>query len=149
MYGLAQHALLTTRSCAHAVFTRNAQIKRSLSEVQNSYDYVIIGGGASGLTVADRLSEDPSKTVLVVEFGYLAENNRCVDWPRNVFNGYGPCIQFAFNITTAPIPGLNNFVIPSFAVGAVVGGGTAINGMYIPRASKADYDAWEELGNPS
>ena len=37
-----------------------AQIKRGTSEIKNTYDYVIIGGGTSGLTIADRLTENPS-----------------------------------------------------------------------------------------
>ena len=38
----------------------NAYIKRSTAELSSAYDYVILGGGTSGLTVADRLTEDPS-----------------------------------------------------------------------------------------
>lgn len=36
-----------------------------------SYDYIVVGGGTSGLTVADRLTEDGKTTVLVVEYGEL------------------------------------------------------------------------------
>jgi len=42
-----------------------------------SYDYVIVGGGQSGLTVADRLTEDPNTTVLVIEYGELSTS--CFD----------------------------------------------------------------------
>jgi choline dehydrogenase-like flavoprotein len=52
-----------------------------------------------------------------------------------------------YNITSAPIASLNNRTMPTRA-GAVVGGGSAVNGMTYDRAAKADYDAWEELGNP-
>ncbi|KAL2172390.1 hypothetical protein VTG60DRAFT_6229 [Thermothelomyces hinnuleus] len=48
---------------------------------------------------------------------------------------------------SAPIPGLDNTTY-LVAVAAVVGGGTVVNGMAYGRGSKADYDAWEELGNP-
>jgi predicted oxidoreductase len=41
----------------------------------NTYDYIIAGGGLSGMVVASRLSEDSSKTVLVVESGYDEEAN--------------------------------------------------------------------------
>ncbi len=41
-------------------------------DVDKEYDYIIIGGGTSGLTVADRLTEDGANTVLVVEYGQLS-----------------------------------------------------------------------------
>ena len=43
-----------------------------------TYDYVIAGGGLTGVVLAARLSEDSSKSVLVVESGYNEENNRDV-----------------------------------------------------------------------
>ena len=43
----------------------------SYKDVKGAYDYVIIGGGTAGLTVADRLSESGKYSVLVVEYGYL------------------------------------------------------------------------------
>lgn len=42
----------------------NSYIKRQASNISSSYDYVIVGGGTSGLTVADRLTEDPTGTEL-------------------------------------------------------------------------------------
>lgn len=41
-------------------------------DVEEQYDYIVVGGGTAGLTVADRLSEDGKSTVLVVEYGQLS-----------------------------------------------------------------------------
>ena len=49
--------------------------------------------------------------------------------------------------TSIPQPGLNNRTSPLYT-GAVVGGGTVVNGMFFARGSAVDYDAWEQLGNP-
>jgi choline dehydrogenase-like flavoprotein len=49
--------------------------------------------------------------------------------------------------TSVPQPGLDNRTSVLYT-GAVVGGGTVVNGMFFNRGSAADYDAWERLGNP-
>ncbi|OCL01976.1 GMC oxidoreductase [Glonium stellatum] len=109
----------------------------------NTYDYIIVGGGTSGLTVADRLTEDGKNSVLVIEFGYL-NNDISVLIPERTLIGDA---RDAFNWTCVPQAGINNRTMPVPAA-AVVGGGTAINGMLFDRGSKEDYDMWEALGNP-
>jgi choline dehydrogenase-like flavoprotein len=52
-----------------------------------------------------------------------------------------------YNVTSVPQPGLNNRSVGIFAA-HVVGGGSAVNGMFFDRGSKGDYDLWEQLGNP-
>ncbi|KAF1955813.1 alcohol oxidase [Byssothecium circinans] len=136
--------LLGVELSASPILSNKVQVKRSTAELDNTYDYIIVGGGTSGLTVANRLSEDPSKTVLVVEIGYLADE-RCIWQPRGSDNA--PCNKHRFNISSVPQKEINGLVY-SYAVGAVVGGSSAINGMVFDRGAKADYDAWEELGNP-
>ena len=49
---------------------RNALLERA-DELRAEYDYVIVGGGTAGLTVADRLTEDGRYTVLVIEIGVV------------------------------------------------------------------------------
>lgn len=51
----------------------NARVLKEPSELEESYDYVIVGGGTAGLTIADRLTEDEDTTVLVVEYGILSK----------------------------------------------------------------------------
>ena len=60
-YAYIQLIALATTGSAHPAFTADAEVKRSTHELRSSYDYVVIGGGTSGLTVANRLSEDPSR----------------------------------------------------------------------------------------
>lgn len=55
--------------------------------------------------------------------------------------------NYFFNIQSVPLAGLNNRS-QTLQSGKVVGGGTAVNGMFMPRGSKGDYDIWKELGNP-
>ncbi|KAH7132328.1 glucose-methanol-choline oxidoreductase [Dendryphion nanum] len=124
-----------------------AQVKRSALQIKDSYDYVIIGGGTAGLTVGNRLSEDTSKDVLVIELGYFGDES-CIWQPRRIPTpGPNPCARHWFNDTTVPQPFLNNASI-QYLAGAVVGGSSAVNGMFFDRGSRADYDAWVELGNP-
>ncbi|RMD43391.1 hypothetical protein DV735_g1700, partial [Chaetothyriales sp. CBS 134920] len=109
----------------------------------NTYDYVIAGGGLTGLVVANRLSEDPNVSVLVLEYGTVDRSNQSL-WP-----GLAATINTAalFNFTTGPEPGLDNQTF-GLLIGAVVGGGSVVNGMFLDRASAGDYDSWEALGNP-
>lgn len=51
-------------------------------------------------------------------------------------------------VSSVPQTEIINQSIYRYAIGAVVGGSSAVNGMVFDRGSKADYDAWEELGNP-
>ena len=52
-----------------------------------------------------------------------------------------------YNVSSIPQPYLANRSIGLYA-GAVVGGGSAVNGMFLDRGSALDYDYWERLGNP-
>ncbi|KAF4547877.1 GMC oxidoreductase-like protein 7 [Elsinoe fawcettii] len=120
-------------------------IPRQVSEDQargQTYDYVIAGGGLSGLVVANRLTENPRVKVLVIEFGGFDDSlTASVPYFANGLN-------FASMIPTtcAPDANLNNASFPVL-IGGVVGGGTVVNGMAYNRGAAADYDAWEALGN--
>lgn len=128
--------LLAIPICSTSAF----QIKRSISEISTHYDYIIAGGGTSGLTVADRLTAAfPSRSVLVVEYGQLANGT---DVLRPVVNVRKP--EYRFSIQSQPEPGLNGKQFQA-TVGKVVGGCSAINAQMFDRGSAADYDAWAEV----
>ncbi|KAB5591137.1 Choline dehydrogenase [Ceratobasidium theobromae] len=123
---------------------------RSLSNSGNdfasqAYDYVIIGGGTAGLTIAARLSEDPNVSVGVIEAGsYLAED-AMINTPMVAAQLQGNA-KYDWMFKTAPQVHSNNRAV-NLPRGKVLGGSSAINMMVFDRASKVEYDAWSSLGN--
>ncbi|KAJ7511283.1 alcohol oxidase [Mycena galericulata] len=111
------------------------------------YDYIVVGGGTAGLTVANRLTEDESITVAVLEAGFNAE-----DLPEVFIPGLiGTGISFTtldWSYATVPQANLNGRTITVNA-GKALGGSTVINSMIFPRAEKEQYDAWGQLNNDS
>ena len=59
-----QLALVSVAACSPLKLARRAVVVDDVSTLSTQYDYIIIGGGTSGLTVADRLTEDPKSTRL-------------------------------------------------------------------------------------
>jgi choline dehydrogenase len=107
------------------------------------HDHLIVGGGSAGSALANRLSADPARDVLVVEAGRMDHRwdvfihmpaaltfpigSRCYDW----------------RYVTEPEPGLGGRRI-EHARGKVVGGSSSINGMIFQRGNPRDYDRWAQ-----
>ncbi|KAF9466969.1 GMC oxidoreductase-domain-containing protein, partial [Collybia nuda] len=109
----------------------------------DAVDYVIAGGGATGLPLAVRLSEDPSKTVVVLEAGESGIGNPNITDLRLNRGNFGTANDWQF--VTVPQAGAGNRVQDQVQA-RVLGGGSAINsGMYL-RGNKIEYDALETLG---
>ncbi|KAL5046289.1 hypothetical protein BDW71DRAFT_207647 [Aspergillus fruticulosus] len=115
------------------------------SELQPTYDYVIVGAGVSGLTVANRLSENKKLSVLVIEAGGFDQEEDYILIPGLAGNAIGT--KYDWNLTYVVNPDLGNRSI-SIPQGKSVGGSSLLNRMVFDRGSKADYDRWEALGNP-
>lgn len=120
---------------------------RNIDEIiGRSFDYIIVGGGGCGLPLASRLTEDPSKTVLVLESG--PSNLNDPELLRLASHGahYGKP-QYDWDHKTTPQKHLGGRSV-TWTRGKGLGGSTAINFMGYTKPPARDIDDWEKLGNP-
>lgn len=110
------------------------------------FDYIVVGGGAAGCVLANRLSADPDVSVLLLEAG----NDEKWIWTK-IPVGYLYCInnpRTDWCYKTEPEPGLNGRSI-IYARGKGLGGSTLINAMLYLRGQSRDYDEWAALTGDS
>ncbi len=109
------------------------------------FDYVILGGGSGGATLAGRLSEDPKTTVCLIEAGGSGKSLliRAPAMVAAIVSGRPKLHNWA--LKTTPQPGLNGR--RGFQPrGRTLGGSSAINAMLYVRGHRKDYDEWAALG---
>jgi choline dehydrogenase-like flavoprotein len=108
-----------------------------------AFDYIIIGAGAAGCVVANRLSAEPSVSVCLIEAGGDSASP-LVSIPAGIFGLYGNK-TYDYSFQGVPQQHLNNRVM-NINRGKGLGGSTAINSMVYIRGNKNDYDGWAALG---
>ncbi len=108
-----------------------------------SYDYIIIGAGSAGCVLANRLSENPSCKVLLLEAGGK-DNKLEIRIPGAYTKLNRSRVDWAF--WTEPQVHLNNrrLYIPR---GKTLGGSSSTNAMAYVRGNKADFNEWLSMGN--
>ena len=113
-----------------------------MSDSSAPYDYIVVGAGTAGCLLANRLSADPAKRVLLIEAG----GNDDYLWVH-IPVGYLYCIgnpRTDWLYFTEPDAGLNGRKL-RYPRGKVLGGCSSINGMIYMRGQSRDYDQWARL----
>jgi choline dehydrogenase len=109
-----------------------------------TYDHIIVGAGSAGCVLANRLSADGSRTVLLLEAGppdTYPWIHVPIGYAKTMFN---PRVNWCFE--TEPEPNMNGRRI-YWPRGKTLGGSSSINGLICIRGQREDYDRWAVAGN--
>ncbi|KAF5319542.1 hypothetical protein D9619_008571 [Psilocybe cf. subviscida] len=102
------------------------------------YDFVVVGAGAAGPVIANRLSESPDVTVLLIEAG-VSNVDQLLTMVPFLAPSLQPRSPILWNYTTVPQKGLNGRTL-DYSRGRVLGGSTSVNFLIYNRGSDDDFD---------
>ena len=109
-----------------------------------AFDYIIVGAGSAGCVLANRLSEDPEVSVLLLEAGG-SDWNPWIHVPVGYFKTmHNPATDWCY--LTDPDEGIDGRRL-QWPRGKVLGGSSSLNGLLYIRGQREDYDDWAQLGN--
>ncbi|ADZ71992.1 choline dehydrogenase [Polymorphum gilvum] len=111
--------------------------------MNETFDFVVVGAGSAGCALACRLSENPSVSVLLLEYGGsdvgpFIQMPAALSYPMNMR-------RYDWGFATEPEPHLGGRVLAT-PRGKVIGGSSSINGMVYVRGHARDFDTWEAMG---
>lgn len=107
------------------------------------YDYIVIGAGTAGCTLASRLTERPNVSVLLIEAG-PPDRKREIHIPAAFSKLFQSEVDWKYS--TEPQENMNGRRL-YWPRGKVLGGSSSTNAMIYIRGARADYDAWRDMGN--
>lgn len=121
-------------------------LSREDIDYNKQYDYIIVGAGTAGCVLANRLSEDPSVSVLVLEAGDKG-NDPNIAIPMNYRKLFKTKVDWGYKT----VPQRNAFSGYSkrslvYSMGKVIGGTSSVNGLMHVRGNPKDYDRWAKEG---
>ncbi|MEH6386838.1 GMC family oxidoreductase [Pseudomonas profundi] len=112
----------------------------------NTYDYIIVGAGSTGCVLANRLSADPSKRVLLLEAGDW-DKSPLIKMPKGIAKLVSdPRHAWHFPVQQPRFPDTESAEM--WVRGKVIGGSSSINGMIYVRGQPEDYQRWEQKAGP-
>ena len=109
-----------------------------------SHKYIIVGAGSAGCVLANKLSADPSNSVLLIEAGPM-DNYPTIKMPLGASSLFKHK-KYGWGYETQSEPNLRDRSI-NWPRGKTLGGSSSINGMLYIRGQAEDYEAWESAGN--